>query len=1254
MKFRLLLLVSLSICFCQTGGASWLEVNSSISDQVPEVTLQSQGTANWRMSIAIPGFVLESFVENGQTFQRIGLPNERMASADGEAPLPLISRVLALRAEGNPELEVLSEEWVELEGTFDLPVDADDGRAMEHAGRYATRDEYLPDVSFGVTPRQVMGGISIAVVYVHPAKYNPAQKKIRVLRSAELRVRESGSTIDYDRPITETTASILRAVVPNWDEVCSNVEVVRGSLLYIVANNSTVQSAIQDLVTWRTRKGYTVEVAGPNEIGTWTTTNIKNYIQGRYNSADPPLEFVCLVGDADGSPSIPAYSYTSGYYTGVGDYGYTQLDGNDLLPDVAIGRLCFNTITELNVILNKTFYYEREPAAPTGGGNPSWYKGGGLFAGDYDDGWNNSGISTVQLMRWTRERMLENGFTSSSIDTVYYIHESVTAYDMNSSINSGISLYSYRGMQFMSDYDSGDLGSLSNGRRLPFMIILTCNTNDYDTDDGQGSICEHLVKTGTIATPKGAIGAIGTSSPGTHVQYNNCICGGIFQGLLREGIRTMAGSLARSKVELYINYPVDSMDVRFFCGISTLIGDPAVDIFTDTPDTLFVNNPGSISVGTNTLTLTVTNEHGQTVADAYVNLVKGTEIFMGDWTNSSGQVTFNFTTTTAESLFVTASKHNCRPAINHTLVTTSTRFVSPASLVFSLDDDNSGESSGNADGLANPGETIELAVSLKNWGTLTAPSVQADLSLSDPFLTGIGDSHENYGDIASGATVPPPDDFDFTIAPYAPDGHILQFTLTVTDALTNTWTSAAPIRISNGNLEYIGCTVLGGDGILDPGDSGQLQLKLINIGTRGTPAGTIGYLRSGNPAITVSDSVGSFVAAAPGQQCDNRYELFEISAVSFAVPGDRIPLAVIFPLSNGFADTISFHLSIGTLSSTTPTPPDSYGYWAFDNTDVGCGKCPTYSWVEIDGRYGGSGTNLNITDNADEADKTAVVSLPFTFKYYGQDFTQISVCSNGWLAMGADQAIHTDFRNWTIPGALGPEAMIAPFWDDLRVANTSSGGRIYTYHDAANHRFIVQWSRVYKYGGSNPTETFQCILYQPGYPATPTGDGEILFQYMTCVNTYDVSYGNDYATVGIENLNESDGTLYSYWNIAAPGAATMTSGRAILFTTQKIPPTTPKSPTNLAAIRSGDDIQLRWNAVREDLFENPITVSQYKVYRDLSPDFTPGGGNYLVTASDTTCLDIGAISGSIYFYVVQAYVAGSLGSGEPAPEAVKQ
>ncbi len=135
---------------------------------------------------------------------------------------------------------------------------------------------------------------------------------------------------------------------------------------------------------------------------------------------------------------------------------------------------------------------------------------------------------------------------------------------------------------------------------------------------------------------------------------------------------------------------------------------------------------------------------------------------------------------------------------------------------------------------------------------------------------------------------------------------------------------------------------------------------------------------------------------------------------------------------------------------------------------------------------------------------------------------------------------NTEYRNWTIPGAGGPQAMIAPFWDDLYQA---AGSKVYQKYDATNHMWIIEWSRMRNlYGGA--TETFEVILYDPVYHPTETGDGEIVFQYNAVTNS---DATDMYATVGIENADHSDGVLYTYYARYEPGAAALAAPRAIRF-----------------------------------------------------------------------------------------------------------
>ena len=88
----------------------------------------------------------------------------------------------------------------------------------------------------------------------------------------------------------------------------------------------------------------------------------------------------------------------------------------------------------------------------------------------------------------------------------------------------------------------------------------------------------------------------------------------------------------------------------------------------------------------------------------------------------------------------------------------------------------------------------------------------------------------------------------------------------------------------------------------------------------------------------------------------------------------------------------------------------------------------------------------------------------------------------------------------TTTSRAGKEA-IAAFWDNLdptKPADIDSvrvGDGIYYLSDAANHRFVVEWSRLTNYYPEfDEVQTFQLILLDPEYYPTETGDGIIQLQ----------------------------------------------------------------------------------------------------------------------------------------------------------------
>jgi hypothetical protein len=247
-------------------------------------------------------------------------------------------------------------------------------------------------------------------------------------------------------------------------------------------------------------------------------------------------------------------------------------------------------------------------------------------------------------------------------------------------------------------------------------------------------------------------------------------------------------------------------------------------------------------------------------------------------------------------------------------------------------------------------------------------------------------------------------------------------------------------------------------------------------------------------------------------------------------------------------------LEIPPVSANYPVAPNNFGYWAYDDTDEGFANKPTFDWVELDPNYNGmNGTHYQLGDD-DHVD----LELPFTFKYHGIDYDNITVNSNGWASF--EQCEIDYFWNMSIPMYMGPKALLAPFSDDLETLDTDGDGEndiwinIYTSFDNTNGRFIIEWSRALNGYDEITEETFQIILYTQGAIPTESGNGVIEFQYL---EIDDVDVTKNYSTVGIESPEKNYGLQYVFNNVYAPGAAVLEDQRVIRFTTD--------APTNYIA-----------------------------------------------------------------------------------------
>ena len=130
--------------------------------------------------------------------------------------------------------------------------------------------------------------------------------------------------------------------------------------------------------------------------------------------------------------------------------------------------------------------------------------------------------------------------------------------------------------------------------------------------------------------------------------------------------------------------------------------------------------------------------------------------------------------------------------------------------------------------------------------------------------------------------------------------------------------------------------------------------------------------------------------------------------------------------------------------------------------------------------------------------------IGFTFQYYGVEYTQFYVSTNGLIQFTNPT---TEYANSCLTGNQYKNTIYV-FWDDLRtdVSGQPTGLIHYqTIGEAPNRQLIVQWTNMYFYGSNLPMGTFQAILSE--------GTNTIQFQYRYLIDAR--SRGNS-ATVGMQ------------------------------------------------------------------------------------------------------------------------------------------
>ncbi len=1121
-----IILISCSILF-----AEWVDIPDNNGKEL--FTNSSINRFENNITFSLNGYKKTEISKNGQKYYKISYKDEGEFLEVGKPSLPKFTRIIAIPEHGEVTYSVNAITQEVISNIKIFPKQPLKSENQPISGEFILDDtfyqgsEIFPKQNIEIGTPAIMRDLRVVQITINPFQYDPATRELEIVKNVDINIKIEGNEgkniKTSDRKLSRVFEPLYRSTILNYEDFVSREEYQDPSYLFIFPNDNTIEDNLESITEWKHQKGFVVHTASTQQTGS-SVNEIKNYIQDAYDNWQNPPEFICIVGDAEGSFSIPTVDLG---YNGYGDHGYVRLEGNDILADAFIGRLSFDSYTEFQTIIAKLLNYEKEPHLT----NTDWYNET-VLVGDP----SHSGTSTIDTNQHIKEIMTLAEPDMNFTEAYSGAYSSI----MTNSLNNGVSYFNYRGWLGMSGFDVNNILSLNNGFMLPFTVILTCGTGSFNSSYSEAE-SEVFLRAGAPGAPKGAIASIGTATTSTHTCFNNSVSSGIFYGIFVDGISHAGGALNSGKLNLYLNYPQPATSgyVENFSYWNSLMGDPGMDLWTRVPQELIVNYETQVATGTNYLDINVEDSSGDAVKDAWITALMGEDdIFVSGYTDDNGFLHLPINAQIEGSAHLTVTKQNYIPHLGNFTVGDAQQFVNIFDTV--IDDDNIGTSSGNNDGVINPGEEIELQVMLKNFGVQTADNVVATITSPHEFVT-ISDDTEDYGNIVAGNAIFSADDFDFNIDSDVVDGTQIELNITIEDDLGNQWTDVMFFTVSGAFLYVNDYTIQDPNGIIEPGETAEMFVNLENLGS--VSANNVnGTLFSNDSRIVIEDDIGVFGNVSAGGFATNSSNTFEITTNTQIIPGSQFSLELNLYNSDGYNDTITFPLYVGEISLTDPLGPDTYGYYIYDDGDTDYYNAPVYNWIEINN----IGTDLNLNDNGNTGD-IADINLPITFRFYGEEYNSLTVCSNGWVAPG-----HTDdtsFMNWIMPGPQGPSPMIAPFWDDLMT------GDVYHYYDSGSHSVIIEWDGMQN-EYNNAQETFQLILYDANYYPTSTGDSEMKIQYKEINNVDQGSYPSQhgqFATVGIEDHSATRGLEYTFNDSYPLPAKELENEMALLITGPPIP-----------------------------------------------------------------------------------------------------
>ena len=376
---------------------------------------------------------------------------------------------------------------------------------------------------------------------------------------------------------------------------------------YIIIHHPRFRAAAQTLADHRaTVSGLTVKLVETDDIydefsfGRFTNRAVQDFIAHAYHNWQGRPAYVLLLGDETydyrmilrGPP--PSFVPTLYYHArdrgnSPSDYLYALVDGDDLLADLAIGRLAVTSSNEARGAVEKIIRYDLDP-------EPGDWRSRAIYLANWQEAGNFTKPHDALAERFTEPY----GLVSVKIanpDNSPIPNE--TGRKFVDALNDGALLVNFAGhgsagnMQFIFALqfpDWGYLGQVDNGRRLPLVLGLSC-LNGMFVDPTAACLGQVF----TSMADGGAIAYISASAL-SRIAQNNLLAEIIYEQFFDEGRLAFGPVLNTAKARVLAAHPSYVVAAKTM----QLFGDPAQELALPTaadyqPVRLEVTSPQVLS-----------------------------------------------------------------------------------------------------------------------------------------------------------------------------------------------------------------------------------------------------------------------------------------------------------------------------------------------------------------------------------------------------------------------------------------------------------------------------------------------------------------------------------------------------------------------------------------------------------------------------------------------------------------------------------